>query len=215
MSARLTGANGGGPLRTLAAGFGTFVVVAGAGFVWLSGGALPPWVAPALLGLAGVLGVAVGVLVHQASVRSAGPGSEAEADGSHRPPELDRLQVDSRGRKRVLPAEEIDWIEAAGNYSRLHVGDESFLYRMTLGRLVNSLDASRFLRVHKSAAINLDAVADVAPMSTGDAILRLASGAEVRMSRRYAPEFHARTGRAGATASELSMSPSTNMERFP
>lgn len=200
MSAQLTGANDGGPMRGLAAGFGTFVVVAAAS-IWLSRGAWPPWVAPAFLGLAGFLGVAVGALVHRSGVRPAGrgPGSEAEADGSRRPPPLDRLQVDARGRKRVLPAEEIDWIEAAGNYSRLHVGDESFLYRMTLGRLVNSLDASRFLRVHKSAAVNLDAVADVTPMSTGDAMLRLESGAEVRMSRRYAPEFHLRTGRAGET----------------
>lgn len=210
MTARLTGAGSGGPSRALAAGFGTFVVVAGAASLWMSGVASPPWVAPALLGLAGILGVAVGVLVHRTGGRAARAGSGADAPGAHpdgtdtsgrRPPALDRLQVDSRGRKRILPADSIDWIEAAGNYSRLHVGDESYLYRMTLGRLVDALDGSRFLRVHKSAAINLDAVADVDPMSTGDAMVRLASGAEVRMSRRYAREFHTRTGRAGTEAS--------------
>lgn len=99
----------------------------------------------------------------------------------------------------MLQAEDLDGIEAAGNYSRLHVGDESFLYRLALGRLVDSLDGSQFIRVHKSAAINLDAVADIAPMSTGDAMLRLVSGTEVRKSRRYATEFHARTGRAGGS----------------
>lgn len=204
-------------MRALAAGFGTFVVVAGVASLWMSGGVSPPWMAPALLGLAGILGVAVGVLVHRsgghagrAGFGAAAPdahadrtdGRDGKDDSGHRPPTLDRLQVDSRGRKRVLPADSIDWIEAAGNYSRLHVGDESFLYRMTLGRLVDALDGSRFLRVHKSAAVNLDAVSDVDPMSTGDAMVRMASGAEVRMSRRYAGEFHTRTGRAGTEASD-------------
>jgi DNA-binding LytR/AlgR family response regulator len=89
----------------------------------------------------------------------------------------------------------VEWFEAKGNYARLHRASDSFLFRMSLRELERRLDARRFLRVHRSAIVNLDHVRSVGPIPSGDAELVLASGARVRMSRRYAMAFHERTGR--------------------
>lgn len=194
----------------LGAGLLTFAVVAGAGAVVLGRAPWPPWVPLSLLLVAGAMGVWVGHVVRRSGVPgwrdrdglvSGEPGDASLADpvvadsrlGSA---PLERLQVEVRGQGRVIPVAEVEWIEAARNYSRLHLDERSFLYRMALGRLVEALDPSRFVRVHKSAVVNLDAVAGIHALPTGDARLQLKSGAEVRMSRRYAGGFHERTGRA-------------------
>lgn len=111
---------------------------------------------------------------------------------------LRRFQVDGRRGRRVIRAADVAWIEAAGNYARLHVDGHAHLYRMPLARLEAALDRERFVRVHRSAIVNLDAIEEVRTRASGDADLRLRTGAAVRLSRRYAADFHERTGRASA-----------------
>ncbi|MFW6078594.1 MAG: LytR/AlgR family response regulator transcription factor [Gemmatimonadota bacterium] len=107
------------------------------------------------------------------------------ADARARAGPLERFLVRQRGRMMLVRAADVDWIEAADNYVRLHLGDESFLVRSTLKEVEARLDTARFARVHRSAIVSLDAVREVRPWSHGDAVLVLRSGAEVRLSRRY------------------------------
>jgi two-component system, LytTR family, response regulator len=104
--------------------------------------------------------------------------------------------VETRTGRRVIEVSAVEWIRASGNYARLHLPGESVLYRMPLSQLENELDPGHFLRVHRSAMVNLSAVVRVLPLPSGDVELILSSGTTVRMSRRYARAFHDATGRA-------------------
>lgn len=130
-----------------------------------------------------------------ASGGSLGSDSGASASREDGPPVLDRFQVDDRGARRLVAASDVVWIEAAGNYARLHLEGESFLYRRPLARLENEL-RDNFIRTHRSAIVNLDVVRRVDVLPSGDAVLRLVGGHEARLSRRYARGFHERTGRS-------------------
>lgn len=202
--------------REIVAGLTVFVAAVAASSAVTSAASWPPWVPVCLLMISGILAGVTAILVHRAgderlpadTWRRQQPAAqefgvpETEGDGSSepnprqvQPRRLDHLLVDVRGRQVMVSPSDIEWIEAAGNYARLHLGSDSFLYRTSLARLVRSLGPSGFVRVHKSALVNLQAVHTIDSLSSGDAILHLRSGAEVRMSRRYTALFHERTGR--------------------
>ena len=82
-------------------------------------------------------------------------------------------------------AEAIDWIDAAGNYVRLHIGGATFMLRSTIGDIEARLDPQHFLRVHRSAIVNLNRVTRVEPFTHGEHIVIVADGARVRSSRGY------------------------------
>lgn len=107
----------------------------------------------------------------------------------------DRLVVRHAGRLRLVPVHEIEWIEARGNYVHLHHPDGPFLLRQTMAALQEALDPARFLRVHRSAIVALDAVDQYARVPSGDYELRLRSGAHVAMSRSHLAAFEAAVGR--------------------
>ena len=98
---------------------------------------------------------------------------------------LTRIAVKTAGRAYFVRAEEIDWIEAADNYARLHAGGTSHLVRETLRTLEVKLDPQLFLRVHRSAIVNVDAIRELQPWFHGDHVLILRSGARLTCSRRY------------------------------
>jgi len=97
----------------------------------------------------------------------------------------ERLLVVDDGRSFFVRTADVDWIEAARNYVRLHAGDRTHLLRATLGALEQRLDPERFRRVSRSTLVNLDRVREVQPWFHGDAIVILESGAHVTLSRRY------------------------------
>lgn len=115
---------------------------------------------------------------------------------------LERVHTDRRGPERIalraagslqlVPQDEIDWVEAADNYVRVHTGGRVHLARQTLGRLERRLDPSRFQRVHRSAIVRLAAVREVVTLSGGEAIVRLADGTDVPVSRRLRPALEER-----------------------
>src|SRR5262249_23756860 len=70
-----------------------------------------------------------------------------------------RFLVKGDGQMYFVAVNDIDWIEAYGNYVRLHVGKSVHLIRETLGNIERKLDPSRFARVHRSSIVNLDRVA--------------------------------------------------------
>jgi two-component system LytT family response regulator len=96
-----------------------------------------------------------------------------------------RLTVRRGDRIRFVALEDVDWIEAARNYVRLHVGEETSLVRSTLKGLLQRLDPGRFVRIHRSAAVNLDRVREVQPWVGGDYVVILETGRRLRVSRTY------------------------------
>lgn len=98
---------------------------------------------------------------------------------------LERLLVRSGDRVLLVRAAEVDWIGAEGNYAELHAGGRSYLIRETMGALEARLDPGVFLRVHRSAIVNLDRVRELRPCPGGDYRLLLSDGTELRLSRGY------------------------------
>lgn len=110
------------------------------------------------------------------------------AAGGRRDPDarpLERIPIRKKDRVRVLSATNVDYIEAAGNYVRIHVGDESHLLRDTLKNLESQLDPDRFVRVHRSRIVNLERVRELEPLFKGEFVLKLRDGTRVRTGRTY------------------------------
>jgi len=97
--------------------------------------------------------------------------------------ESERLVVKCSGRLRLLKVDEIDWIEAAANYVRLHVGDEECRVRQTIGSLEAGLDPRRFVRIHRSRIVNVERIREVEPVSPGRYVATLCNGTRMRLSR--------------------------------
>jgi two-component system LytT family response regulator len=91
--------------------------------------------------------------------------------------------IRSGNRIAVVPARDLDWIESADNYVVLHTGPKTHLIRQTMQELIAGLDPAKFLRVHRSAAINLDRVRELRIESHGEAVAVLETGAQVKVSR--------------------------------
>jgi len=111
-------------------------------------------------------------------------------------PYLKRLVVKSGGRVFFLKAEEIDWIEAADYYVRLHVGGKSHLLRETMNALERKLNPEKFQRIHRSTIISLDRIKEMQPFLNGDYVVTLRDGTELKMSRSYRPKIEAALGGA-------------------
>jgi two-component system LytT family response regulator len=111
--------------------------------------------------------------------------SDEGAHGGERASYLERLSVRVGDTLVVVRLVDVDWIGADGDYMRLHVGGKSSLVRMTMTQLERRLDPRRFLRVHRSAIVNLDAVRGAEVGVHGDYVLRLRDGSRVKLSRSY------------------------------
>jgi two-component system LytT family response regulator len=112
--------------------------------------------------------------------RLGGGGAPAPAQGH-----TTRLLVKDGERMFFVPVERIDWLEAEGNYVRLHCGREAHLVRATLSGMEEQLDPARFTRIHRGTIVNLDRVKEVRPWFAGDYLVKLHDGGELRLSRRY------------------------------
>jgi two-component system LytT family response regulator len=97
----------------------------------------------------------------------------------------DRLVIRDAGRVFFLGLNEIDRIEAAGNYVRVHAGKQAHLVRHTISGMLSKLPASEFLRVSRSAIVNLKRVREVQPLFNGCFVFILQSGVRVESSRRF------------------------------
>jgi two-component system LytT family response regulator len=111
-----------------------------------------------------------------------------------RPQPLDRLPIKCDQGVILLKATDIDWIEAAGNYLRIHAQDKTHLLRETLCRLAARLDANTFLRVHRGTIVNIDRIQRVEPWFHGDCQLILQDGTKLTMSRTYRTQLQERLG---------------------
>ncbi len=110
-------------------------------------------------------------------------------------PRLERLVVKSGGRVFFLRTDEIDWIEAAGNYVRLHLGEESHLFRETMNRMEGRLDARRFVRIHRSRIVNTERIKELQPWFNGEYVVILRNGTRLTLSRGYRDRLQDQLGK--------------------
>lgn len=111
-------------------------------------------------------------------------------------PKLERLVVKSGGRVFFLRTEEIDWVEAAGNYVRLHLASESHLFRETMSRMEARLDPRRFVRVHRSHIVNTERIKELQPWFNGESVVILRNGTRLPLSRGYRDKLQEHLGRS-------------------
>lgn len=112
-----------------------------------------------------------------------------------RPVHLERLVIKMNGHVFFIKADEIDWLEAEGNYVRLHAGKESYLLRDTITALESQLDPKKFIRVHRSAIVNIDRITELQPWFHGEYRIILGEGVQLTLSRTYREKLHDLLGR--------------------
>jgi two-component system LytT family response regulator len=101
----------------------------------------------------------------------------------------DRLLIDRGRHMDVVMVNDIDWVESADNDVIVHIGGECHRYRRTMEQVLARLPASRFVRIHRSAIVNLGRVRQVHPWFHGNYLLVLADGSRVTTGRTYRDQF--------------------------
>jgi two-component system LytT family response regulator len=115
--------------------------------------------------------------------------SEVEGDASDSATESDacpdRFVIKTGGRVTFVDADAICWVEAAGDYVRLHTPEKSHLLRETMSGMEDQLDPDRFLRIHRSTIVNTDCLKELRPYGNSEHIVVLEDGTELKQSRTY------------------------------
>lgn len=125
-----------------------------------------------------------------------GDAAAATSSGAPRPASayLERIAVEMRGKVRVVPVGEIDYIAASGPYAELHVGDKRYIIREAMQTLEDRLDPDRFIRIHRSVIVRLDLVDTLLRGAGGDYEVVLKGGARLRVSRSRREALERRLG---------------------
>lgn len=105
---------------------------------------------------------------------------------------LERLIAKKRGQEFIIHADDIEWVEASGNYANLHLEDGVYPVRASMRELERRLDPKRFARVHRSFIVNLDRAGEIRPTEGGDYRIRMRNGTLIRFSRRYRAKLKGR-----------------------
>jgi two-component system LytT family response regulator len=98
---------------------------------------------------------------------------------------LSRIAIKGPGRARLLHIDDVDWVQAAGNYLRVHVGAASYLFRGSMASIENRLDPRRFVRIHRATIVNIDRIAELQTSFSREHVVVLHSGARLRLSALY------------------------------
>lgn len=106
----------------------------------------------------------------------------------------ERLVVKTGGRVFFLNTDEIDWIEAEGNYVSVHTGKKAYLLRETISSLESQLDPKEFVRIHRSAIVRLDRIKELQPWSHGEYHVILNDGTQLTLSRSYREKLQSALG---------------------
>jgi two-component system, LytTR family, response regulator len=105
------------------------------------------------------------------------------------PARPDRFLVKTGERWLMVKCADIQWIDAEGNYVRLHVDGASHMLRHTMAEILTRLDPAQFKRIHRSTIVNLDFVRDLQPWTGGDMTVFLRDGTRLTLSRTYREQF--------------------------
>ena len=106
----------------------------------------------------------------------------------------ERFLIRKLGREFLIAANDIEWLQASGNYVNLRVRGHDYPLRSTLAGIETKLDPARFARVHRSYMVNLDRIASIEPLDTGDARVHMQDGAKLPCSRTYRADLRQRSG---------------------
>ena len=109
-------------------------------------------------------------------------------------PYLERIAVEMRGKVRVVPVSQIEYITASGPYVELHTSERAYLIREAIHTLEAKLDPNRFLRIHRSIIVRVDLIDTFHRGAGGDYEVQLKSGARLRVSRSRREELERRLG---------------------
>lgn len=107
---------------------------------------------------------------------------------------LNRLTIKFKDQIFMIPVHEIDWIEAAGDYVYVHAKSQKHIVRETLLSLEQRLDPAQFIRIHRSAIVNVEKIKSFRPNKHGDYDVYLQSGIKLKLSRTYRIHFQKVTG---------------------
>ncbi len=118
----------------------------------------------------------------------AGPLVERAEPPQHYP---DRLTIKDGGKYQFVRVEDIEWIDAAGDYMCVHAGGKTHIMRTTMKLLESTLDPAVFLRVHRSSIVNANCITDAEPCPNGEYLLTLEGGMQLKVSRSYGPRIKA------------------------
>jgi len=122
-----------------------------------------------------------------------GDGASARST-AEQSPYLERIAVETRGKVRVVPVEQIDYITADGPYAELHTGDRTHIIREAMHTLEERLDPRHFVRVHRSAIVRLQLVETLLRGAGGDYEVQLKGGLRLPVSRSRREELERRLG---------------------
>jgi len=122
------------------------------------------------------------------------PGTAAVRSARSQTGPSDRLLVPQGEELQLIDTAAIHWLEADDNYVHVHTAQARFIVRRTLADLLAQLGAERFVRIHKSIAVNIAEIKTLSPLFKGDHEVTLRSGAVLRLSRRYKQELFALMG---------------------
>ena len=110
------------------------------------------------------------------------------------PPKLERLVIKSAGEILFIKLVDIDWIEAADYYARIHVGQRTHMIRRSIIDLEQDLDATSFCRIHRSTIVNLDRISGLRVTEDGGHDVVLRDNTQLRLSRSYRKQLEDRLG---------------------
>ena len=125
-----------------------------------------------------------------ASPAAAEPSAESRGGA----PYLERIAVEMRGKVRVVPVSQIEYITASGPYVELHTSERAYLIREAIHTLEGRLDPKRFLRIHRSIIVRVDLIDTFHRGAGGDYEVQLKSGVRLRVSRSRREELERRLG---------------------
>lgn len=98
---------------------------------------------------------------------------------------LERMIARTNGKILILRVDDVDWVEAAANYVRVHIGSKQYLVRETMTNLEARLDPDKFLRIHRSVIVRKDRIKELEPLFQGDYSIILVDGTRLTSSRGY------------------------------
>ena len=101
-----------------------------------------------------------------------------------------RVVVKTGGKVLFLRSEQIEWVEAAGNYVKLHVGTEAHLFRESMKNMEARLDGDQFVRIHRSAIVNVDHIKELQPWFHGEYVVILHDGTRLMASRVFSDRLN-------------------------
>jgi two-component system LytT family response regulator len=106
----------------------------------------------------------------------------------------ERLIVKTGGRVFFVRVDDVDWVEASGNYVKVHAKGEAHLIRESMKNMEARLDPKRFVRIHRSAIVNIDRIKELEPWFHGEYIVIMRDGTRLTASRVFSDRLSAMIG---------------------